>query len=333
MTTGFAATEAGGQLKEFQYDLGPLGDHQVDVKVDYCGICYSDISMLDNHWGMTTFPFIPGHEIIGTIEAMGSHVKGLSVGQSVGVGWSAGSCGTCEWCMTGNHNLCASHLPTVLGPYGGFSERVRVQAEWAIPIPATLDKTIAGPLLCGGTTVFSPLLEFNIKPTHRVGVVGIGGLGHMAVKFLKAWGCEVTAFSQTPGKEKDINQFGAHHIVNSSDSEAIAKVANSFDFILSTVNCPLDWGTYVNALRPKGKLIFVGAVLEPIQLGLMNLIIGQKLISASMVGSPATIATMLDFAARHNVLPTIESFKFDQVNDAIAKLRQGKVRYRVVLHY
>jgi alcohol/geraniol dehydrogenase (NADP+) len=333
MTTGFAATEPGGELKEFQYDLGPIGDHQVDVKVDYCGLCYSDISMLDNHWGMTRYPFVPGHEIIGKIEAMGTHVKGLTIGQIVGVGWSSGSCGTCEWCLTGNHNLCAANVPTVLGPYGGFADRVRANAEWVLPIPVALLPEAVAPLLCGGITVFNPLLEFDIKPVHRVGVIGIGGLGHMALRFLRAWGCEVTAFSHNIGKAEDAKVFGAHHFVNSTDSAALAKLANSFDFILSTVNIPLDWNAYIAALRPKGKLVFVGAVLEPAQIGLFSMAIGQKMISGNIIGSPPNMATMLNFAARHNVLPRIETFSFSRVNEAIEKLRQGKVRYRAVLEY
>jgi uncharacterized zinc-type alcohol dehydrogenase-like protein len=331
MTKGYAATEAGGILKPFEYDLGPLGDHQVDVKTDYCGICYSDLSMLDNHWGMTQYPFVPGHEIIGTVEAMGAHVKGLTLGQRVGIGWSSGSCGICESCLTGNHNLCASNVPTVLGPYGGFADRVRAQAEWVLPIPAALDPKSAGPLLCGGITVFNPLLEFEVKPTHRVGVIGIGGLGHMALRFLRAWGCEVTAFSSHPAKESEAKLMGAHHFVNSTDSAALAKLASSFDFILSTVNVPVDWNTYLMALKPKGKLILVGVVLEPIPVSMFTLLIGQRMISASPTGSPSAMATMLDFAARHKILPTVETFKFSQVNEAIEKLKEGKIRYRAVL--
>ncbi len=331
MTKGFAATEAGGILKPFEYDLGPLGDHQVEVKTDYCGLCYSDISMLDNHWGMTHYPFVPGHEIIGTVEAMGAHVKGLTVGQRVGIGWSSASCGICESCLTGNQNLCAANVPTVLGPYGGFADRVRAQAEWVLPIPAALDPKSAGPLLCGGITVFNPLLEFEVKPTHRVGVIGIGGLGHMALQFLRAWGCEVTAFSHNASKEAEAKQLGAHHFVNSTDPAALSKLAGRFDFLLSTVNVPVDWNTYLMALRPKGKLILVGAVLEPIPVSMFTLLLGQRMISASPTGGPAAMATMLNFAARHNILPTVETFKFSQVNEAIEKLKQGKIRYRAVL--
>ena len=330
-TTGFAATEPGGRLKEFEYDLGPLGDHQVDVKVESCGICYSDVSMLDNHWGMTSYPFVPGHEVIGIVESVGSHVKHLVSGQRVGVGWTSGSCGICECCLTGHQNLCPSNVPTVLGPYGGFSERVRANAEWAIPIPAKLDPKAAGPLLCGGVTVFSPMLDHQVSPVHRVGVIGIGGLGHLAIQFLHAWGCEVTAFSHTTEKESQVRRFGAHHHVNSTLADEIIKHANSFDFLISTVNVPLDWTTYLVTLRPKGKLVLVGMVLEPIQFGLFPLLVGEKIISASVVGSPAKLATMLDFAARHNILPVTESFRFNEVNEAISKLREGKVRYRAVL--
>jgi len=221
----------------------------------------------------------------------------------------------------------------VLGPYGGFSDKVRAQAEWVIPIPASLNLKSAGPLLCGGVTVFNPLIEFDVKPTHRVGVIGIGGLGHLALSYLNAWGCEVTAFSHDPNKEADAKKFGAHHFVNSTDSEAITKVADSFDFILSTVSVTLDWNAYLTALRRKGKLILVGAVLEPVQVNMIIMAFGQKMVSASVIGNPSTISTMLDFSARHNILPKIETFKFSDVNEAIEKFRQGNVRYRVVLEH
>lgn len=330
-TKGYAATEPGGQLKEFEYDLGPVGDHQVDVKVETCGICYSDVSMIDNHWGLTTYPFVPGHEIIGTIESVGSHVKHLHIGQRVGVGWESGSCGTCESCMTGHQNLCASSIPTVLGPYGGFSERVRANAGFAIPIPESLDPAAAGPLLCGGITVFSPMLENNVRPIHRVGVIGIGGLGHMAIKFLHAWGCEVTAFSHSPEKETEAKQFGAHHFINTAVPDVLANYANSFDYIISTVNKPDDLTPLLVTLRPKGKLVLVGVVVEPLHFGMFPMLVGEKIITAGAIGSPANIATMLDFAARHNILPLTQTFKFSQVNEAIKKLREGKIRYRAVL--
>jgi uncharacterized zinc-type alcohol dehydrogenase-like protein len=331
MVKGYAATEPGGALQAFEFDLGPLGDSQVEIKVEYCGLCHSDLSMLNNDWGTTQYPLVPGHEVVGTVEAVGPHAKGISVGQRVGLGWFASSCLTCEWCKSGNHNLCPSRTGTIVGRYGGFADRVRADAAWVVPLPEPLDPQAAGPLFCGGVTVFHPIVQFKVKPTDRVGVVGIGGLGHMALLFLDAWGCEVTAFSSSPEKETEARQFGADHFVNSRDSEALKKVANSLDFILSTVNVPLDWDAYIAALRPKGRLHLVGVVAQPIPVPVFPLLAGQKSISSSPTGSPVTMATMLDFAARHHIQPTIETYRFSEINEAFEKLRQGQARYRIVL--
>jgi uncharacterized zinc-type alcohol dehydrogenase-like protein len=333
MVKGYAATEPGGILKAFEYELGPLADSQVEIKVEHCGICHSDLSMLDNEWGLTRFPFVPGHEIVGIVESIGDHAKGISVGQRVGLGWYAGSCMTCEWCKSGNHNLCPSAEGTIVGRQGGFADRVRADAAWVISLPEPFETQAVGPLFCGGITVFNPIVQFNVKPTDRVGVVGIGGLGHMALRFLDAWGCEVTAFSNSPEKEAEARQFGADHFVNSRDTGALEKMANSLDFILSTVNVSLDWSAFIAALRPRGRLHMVGVVPQPISVPLFPLLVGQKSISASPLGSPATTATMLNFAARHNIQPTVETYPFSEVNDAIAKLRHGKPRYRIVLKH
>ena len=329
----YAAASAGAELKPFEYELGPIGLNQVDIKVESCGICHSDLSMLDNEWGLTQYPFVAGHEVIGLVEAIGENVKGLKKGQRVGLGWSSGSCMTCEWCASGNHNLCKSNEGTIVGRYGGFADKVRAEAAWVIPLPDKLSADSSGPLFCGGITVFNPIVQFDIKPTDRVGVIGIGGLGHMALRFLNAWGCEVTAFSTSSDKEAEAKSFGADHFVNSKDAASLEKVTDSFDFILSTVNAPLDWNSYIGALRPKGRLHFVGAVLEPLSIPVFPLLMGQKSISASPLGSPATTVKMLDFAARHNIAPTIEVFKFSQVNEAMEKLRNGKPRYRIVLKH
>lgn len=329
----YAAESAGAEIKPFEYELGPIGLNQVDIKVESCGICHSDLSMLDNEWGFTQYPFVAGHEVIGLVESIGENVKGLKKGQRVGLGWSSGSCMTCEWCESGNHNLCKSNEGTIVGRYGGFADKVRAEAAWVIPLPDKLSAESSGPLFCGGITVFNPIVQFDIKPTDRVGVIGIGGLGHMALRFLNAWGCEVTAFSTSSDKEGEAKSFGADHFVNSKDAASLEKVADSFDFILSTVNAPLDWNAYIGALRPKGRLHFVGAILEPLSIPVFPLLMGQKSISASPLGSPATTAKMLNFAARHNIAPTVEVFKFNQVNEAMEKLRNGKPRYRIVLKH
>jgi uncharacterized zinc-type alcohol dehydrogenase-like protein len=194
-----------------------------------------------------------------------------------------------------------------------------------------VDPVDAGPLFCGGITVFNPIVQCGVKPTDRVGVIGIGGLGHFALQFLNKWGCEVTAFSSTDAKADEARRMGAHNVVNSRDPQALKKLARQFDFIISTVNVDLDWGSYIDALGPKGRLHLVGAVVEPIPVGSFSLLGQQRSISGSPVGSPATIAQMLGFCARHGIAPITERFPMSQVNEALEHLRQGKARYRVVL--
>ena len=333
MVKGYAATEPGGELKAFEYELGPLGDHQVDIKVEYCGICHSDLSMLNNDFGLTQYPFVPGHEIVGRVDAIGAKAKGVTVGQRVGLGWYAGSCMTCEWCMSGNHNLCPSVEATIIGRHGGFADKVRAEAALVVPLPEQIEAETAGPLFCAGITVFNPLVQLDIKPTDRVGVIGIGGLGHMALRFVDAWGCEVTAFSTSPEKEAEAREFGADHFVNSRDPKALEEIAGSFALILSTVSASLDWNAYIATLRPKGRLHIVGVVPQPVSVEVIPMLLGQKSVTYSSGGSPATTAKMLEFAVRHRIQPTIETFKFSQINDAMEKLRNGKPRYRLVLKH
>jgi uncharacterized zinc-type alcohol dehydrogenase-like protein len=327
----WAAPAAGKPLERFEYESGPLPDGQVEVAVEHCGLCHSDLSLRDNEWGMTRYPFVPGHEAIGRVVALGAGVRGLEVGQRVGVGWNAHSCQHCGQCLDGRHNLCATVQPTLVGRHGAFAERVRVDALWAVPIPDGLDPAEVGPLLCGGITVFAPLLEYGISPTARIGVVGIGGLGHLALKFCRAWGCEVTAFTSSEAKTDEARSFGAHHIVSSRDAKAIGALAGKFDLILVTANVSLDWDALIAALAPNGRLHVVGAVLEPIPVQAFSLILGQKSVSGSPTGSRAAIDTMLAFAARHNVLPKTEHFPMSKANEALQHLIDGKARYRVVL--
>jgi uncharacterized zinc-type alcohol dehydrogenase-like protein len=327
----YAATAPKGDLKPFEYEPGPLGPGQVEIAVSHCGICHSDLSMLDNDWGMTGYPFVPGHEVVGTVKAVGPGVTTRKPGDRVGLGWFSKSCMLCRQCLGGDHNLCATAEQTIVGRHGGFADTVRASAEWVVPLPDALDPAKAGPLFCGGLTVFNPLVQFDVRPTHRVGVVGIGGLGHMAVQFAAKWGCEVVAFSSSAGKADEVKRLGAHHVVNSRDDAAMAKLAGTLDFILVTVNVPLNWPAYVAALAPRGRLHLVGAVLEPIPVAAFPMILGQKSLSGSPLGSPATTADMLAFCARHGIAPVTETFPLTKVNDALAHLRAGKARYRIVL--
>lgn len=327
----WAAHAAGQPLVPFEFDPGPLAADEVEVAVEHCGICHSDLSVLNDEWSNSIYPVVPGHEVVGRIVAVGPQVRHLRVGQRVGVGWASASCLHCHACMSGDHNLCDHTQPVMIGHHGGFAERVRAQAAWAIPLPEGLDAAGAGPLLCGGVTVFTPFVEFGVRPTDRVGVVGIGGLGHMAVKFARAWGCEVTAFTSSPSKFDEARGFGAHHVVSSRDPEALARLAGTLDFLLVTVNVPMDWNALIATLAPKGRLHVVGAVLEPIPVNAFDLIGAQRSVSGSPIGSPATIATMLAFAARHGILPQVERFPMRRVNEALARLAAGEARYRIVL--
>lgn len=332
MIKAYAAFEPRGELKPFEYDPGKLNPHEVEIDVHYCGICHSDLSVLDNDWGMTQYPVVPGHEVVGTIAAVGDKVKHLTIGQSVGLGWHAGYCNECEPCHSGDHNLCANSQPTIVGHHGGFADKVRAEANSVVPIPEGIDLESAGPLFCGGVTVFNPLLQFDIKATDKVAVIGIGGLGHMALQFLNAWGCEVTAFTSSEDKRKEALGLGAHHTLNSRDQNEIEAAAGNFDLILSTVNVKLDWNLYLNTLKPRGRLHFVGATLDPLDINVFSLIMSQRSISGSPVGSPSSIAKMLNFASLHNIKPVIEKFSFDDINKAIKRLRSGQTHYRIVLH-
>lgn len=331
MLKAFAAFEPKGELRPFEYEPGPLKSDEVEIEVQYCGICHSDLSMIDNEWGMTQYPIVPGHEVIGKIANIGAKVKHLAMGQTVGLGWHAGYCNECASCLAGDHNLCTNAQATIIGHHGGFAEKVRAAANSVVPIPQGLDLETAGPLCCGGVTVFNPLVQFDIKPTDKVAVIGIGGLGHMALQFLNAWGCEVTAFTSSASKKKAVMDMGAHHTLNSRDAKEIQAAAGRFDFIISTVNVRLDWNLYLSTLKPRGRLHFVGATLEPLDINVFSLIGGQHSISGSPVGSRATIASMLAFSHLHHIKPVIEKFSFDAVNEAVARLRSGEAHYRVVL--
>ncbi|HEX4795487.1 MAG TPA: NAD(P)-dependent alcohol dehydrogenase [Humisphaera sp.] len=311
-------------------DPGPLGDEDVEVAVEHCGLCHSDFSVFNNEWGISQFPAVLGHEVVGRIIAVGANAKGLAVGQRVGVGWFAGCDMYCRQCMSGNHHLCPKGQATIIGHRGGFASHVRAHWMWAIPLPEKLNIADAGPLLCGGITVFNPLAMYA-KPSDRVGIIGIGGLGHMAVKFAHAYGCDVTAFTSSESKFDEAKSFGANHVVSSRDSDAIKKLAGSFDMLISTVNVTLDWDALVNTLAPNGRLHVVGAVLEPIPVSAFSLLVGQRSVSGSPTGSPVAIQTMLDFAARHDIAPQTEHYPMSKINEAFARLESGKARYRIVL--
>lgn len=333
MTTfnAYAATKAHGELQPFSFNPGEIGPEEVEIKVSHCGLCHSDLSMLDNEWGMSQYPFVPGHEVTGTVVALGQGAKGLKIGQRVGLGWTAHSCLHCHECLSGQQHLCATGQGTIVGRHGGFADRVRAQWTWVRPLPDALDLAKVGPLLCGGITVFAPLLLHNLPSTGRVGIIGIGGLGHMALQFANKWGCEVHAFTTSDSKEAEARQLGAHYVHNTKQDGALKKLPRSLDLIISTINAPQDVPAFLETLAPNGSFHNVGAVLKPLEVPAFSLISGQKSVSGSPTGSPTAIDSMLAFSARHSVAPVVEYFPMSKANDALERLRSGKARYRIVL--
>ncbi|PQO29897.1 NAD(P)-dependent alcohol dehydrogenase [Bremerella cremea] len=327
----YAVTKAKGDFEPFEFELGNIDPYEVDIKVESCGICHSDLSMVDDEWGMAKFPLVPGHEVVGRVSAVGDHVTHVKIGDRVGLGWHAGYCMMCDQCMSGDHNLCSSAEPTIDGRHGGFADTVRAKAPSVVKIPDGLKASEAGPLLCGGIAMFNPMVQAGLSPTDSVGVIGIGGLGHMGLKFAAAWGCHVTAFT-SDSKRQEALDMGAHDTINSRDPAAIKAATGRFDLVLSTVNVPLDWNSVLATLKPRGRLMMPGAVTEPLGLKLLpDMMFKQLSVGSSPVGTPAVIRQMLEFAARHNIAPVNEHFPMSKVNDAFEHLRSGKARYRIVL--
>ena len=327
---GYAAKGPKQPLEPFEYEPGPLGRHEVEVKVSHCGICHSDLAMIDNDWGFTAYPLVPGHEVVGTISSVGSDVEGVEVGRRVGVGWHCGSCGHCEWCRRGVESLCAQERATIVHHHGGWAESVRCDAKFALPIPEAIESAVAGPFMCAGSTVFTPMARFGVTPTMRAAVVGIGGLGHLAVQFLAAFGCEVTAISSTHSKDGEAREMGATRFLATKGTDELKEAAGSFDFIISTVGADLPWDDYVAALRPQGRLVLVGIPDAALKITPFPLLY-EKSVSGGQCGGPTDTAAMLDFAARSGVRPIVERFKMADINQAIDHVRAGKPRYRVVL--
>ena len=312
------------------FDLGPIGSEEVEVAVESCGLCHSDLSIFNNDWGISRYPAILGHEVTGRVTAVGPNTKRIKVGQRVGVGWNSGSCMYCRQCMSGSHHLCPEVQPTIVGHRGGFASHIRSHWAWTFPLPENLNFAEAGPLLCGGVTVFAPIAMYA-KPTSRVAIIGIGGLGHMAVKFAAAYGCHVTALTSSEKTFDEARTLGANEAASTRDATTIKKLAGSFDLVISTVNVKLDWDAIIGTLAPNGRLHAVGAVLEPIPVSVFSLMMQQRGLSSSPCGSPVITETMLDFAARHDIAPVTEHLPMSKINEAFARLEAGKAHYRIVL--
>ncbi len=326
----YAAHRPGAALELSELPRHELPADEVEISVEYCGLCHSDLAMIRNDWDTSIYPLVPGHEVVGTITSAGKNVPLQNIGKRVGVGWYSGSCGYCTFCLSGRQSLCGSRKKTLVGRHGGFASSIRCHWKWATPLPASLPPNIAGPLCCAGLTVYQAILHSRIRPTDRVGVIGIGGLGHLAIQFLKKWGCHVTAFTSNPEKAAKQKTLGADTVIQSNCKQALSVASQSLDWILCTSPAAIDTSTWLDLLAPGGTLHFVGIPSEPLSLPIPALL-AQKSITASTPGGPGVMTEMLKFAARHHIQPLIEELPLSQINEAIVRLEKGDVRYRFVL--
>ena len=324
----YAAHIAKAPLEPFLYQAQDLGLFGADVEISHCGVCHTDLHLVDGDWG-NQYPIVAGHEIIGTVKAVGTAADSSLIGKRVGIGWQRSSCLHCEWCLSGQEELCNESVPTCVGNYGGFAERIIIDSRFVHLVPEKLDSVNAAPLLCAGVTVYSPLIRYA-KNRSTVGVMGIGGLGHLALQFADKMGCEVMAFSSSDAKRDEAKELGADHYINSSDAAAMKAMRGTCDLIIVTAPFNVDFAPYMRALRPNGVLCFVAAPPEPISVNVGRLFDNQA-IAGSSIGGRGMMGDMLNFAARHNIVAWTENLPMDGVNTALDRLRKNDVRYRFVL--
>ncbi|MBX3345437.1 MAG: NAD(P)-dependent alcohol dehydrogenase [Nitrospira sp.] len=337
---GYAARTAKSRLAPFTFSRRKVGRQDVLIGIRYCGICHSDVHQARDEWGGSIFPMVPGHEIVGVVERVGASVKQFTVGQMVGVGCFVDSCRTCPQCKKGQEQYCEGHLSFtyngkerdgVTPTYGGYSTKVVVDQRYVLRIPKQLRPEEAAPLLCAGITTYSPLRHWGVGKTHRLAVVGLGGLGHMAVKIGKALGAHVTVLSHSDKKRHDAKRLGAKDFFKTSDPKTFTTLAKRFDFILDTVSAPHDLDAQLELLKTDGTMILVGVPDKPAQLGAFPLILKRRRLVGSLIGGIQETQEMLDFCAKHKCGADVEVIPIQQVNDAYDRVVRGDVRYRFVI--
>jgi len=339
-TKAYAAKTAESKLAPFAIDRREPTEHDVAIDIQYCGVCHSDLHQARNEWHNTLYPCVPGHEIIGKVTAVGAKVKKFKKGDMVGVGCMVDSCRTCPHCKKGLEQFCTS-MPVFtyngvdkhLGghTFGGYSERVVVTEDFVVRIPEKLDPAAAAPLLCAGITTYSPLRHWKVGPGQKVGIVGLGGLGHMGVKFARAFGAHVVLFTTSPSKVEDGLRMGAHEVVISKDADAMAKHAGSFDFVLDAVSADHDINAYLSLIKLDGTLCLVGAPENPMGIAAFNMIFPRKNFAGSLIGGIPETQEMLDFCAKHGITCDIEMINIQDINAAYERMLKGDVKYRFVI--
>jgi len=339
-TKGYAAQNAQSDLKPWSFERREVGPHDVQFDIQFCGVCHSDLHQIKNDWGEGIFPMVPGHEIVGKVIKVGEHVKKFKVGDLAGTGCLVDSCRTCENCQDGLEQFCLNGMTGTYNSleqdkktptYGGYSNTIVVNEDFVLHISDKLSLAAAAPLLCAGITTYSPLRYWKVGKGHKLAVLGLGGLGHMAVKFGVAFGAEVTVLSTSPTKEADAKELGAHHFVVTKDATQLANVVGSFDFILDTVSAPHDINMYLSLLKTNGVHICVGVPPTPYDLHAFSLIGGRKSLVGSLIGGLPETQEMLDYCAANNIVSEIEIIDIKDIHAAYDRMLKGDVRYRFVI--
>ena len=340
-TKAYAAQSSTSGMAPHDIDRRSLRNDDVAIEIDYCGVCHTDIHFAQNDWGVTQYPVVPGHEIVGRVTAVGPDVKGYKEGDVVGVGCMVDSCRTCSACEAGLEQYCSKGMTGTYNgedrhdhsiTFGGYSERIVVSERFVVRIPDKLDIKKAAPLLCAGITTYSPLRHYGVKAGHKVGVIGMGGLGHMGVKFAKALGAEVTIFTRSESKVGEAKKQGADHVVVSTDDDQMAAAAETFDFMLDTVPVQHDINPYLNCLSYDGTHIMVG-LLEPMEPALQTgaLVFKRRVLAGSLIGGMPETQEVLDFCAEHDISCDVEMLDIHNINDAYERMKKGDVKYRFVI--
>jgi len=339
-TLGYAAHSQGGRLESFSFDRRELRPNDVAIDILYCGVCHSDLHQVQNDWGGSKYPMVPGHEIVGRVAEVGSDVTRYKKGDAVAVGCMVDSCQECDQCHHGEEQFCRDGMtPTYNGldrltqeiTYGGYSKHVVVREEFVLSVPESLDLSKAAPLLCAGITTYSPLRHWGVGPGSRVGVIGLGGLGHMAVKLAVGLGAEVTVMGRSDSKAKDAKELGAEHYLVSSDEDAMKAAEDSFDVIIDTVPVKHDLNPYMPLLDIEGTLVLVGQIGPVAEPHTAPLVFGRRSVAGSLIGGIAETQEMLDFCGRKNILPECEIIRMDEINEAFVRMEKSDVRYRFVI--
>ncbi len=339
-TPAYAAASAKSPLAPYSIERRQPGPNDVLIGILYCGVCHSDIHQARGEWGQSSFPMVPGHEIVGRVKQVGERVGKFKVGDLAGVGCFVDSCRECDPCRRGLEQFCekgaaftynSTEMDRRTPTYGGYSTQIVVAERYTLKIPAGLDPAGAAPLLCAGITTYSPLRQWNCKKGDRVAVVGLGGLGHMAVKLAASMGAEVTVLSTSRSKEADARRLGAQAFEITKDEATFRKLANRFDLIIDTVSAPHDYNKYLGILRPQGAMVIVGVPPEPTPVAAFSLVVGNKRLAGSMIGGIAETQEMLDYCARNKIVSDIEIIPVQKINEAYERTIRGDVRYRFVI--